>query len=98
MRTTSLATAVALLILGCGIDPSPTAPEDAGLTSPEPGLTLPEPELSLPEPEFAAAVATTNVGTTEDPMPTARSHHRTAPPAEMGLRPRVMLHQLREAV
>ena len=48
MRTTSLAAVLALLIVGCGIDPAPTAPEDSG-------LTLPEPVLTLPEPEFATA-------------------------------------------
>jgi hypothetical protein len=60
MRTTSLAAALALLIVGCGIDPAPTAPE-------EPGLTLSEPEI-------AAAVVATNLWTTKAPMPTARGH------------------------
>jgi N-acetylneuraminic acid mutarotase len=53
-----------LLIVGCGIDPSPTAPEDPGLTSPEPVLPLPEPEF---------VVATTNVWTTKAAMPTLQT-------------------------
>jgi Kelch motif len=66
MRTTSLAAVLALLIVGCGIDPAPTAPE-------EPGAPLPEPALPVSEPEFAAATAPANVWSTKAPMPTPRS-------------------------
>ena len=66
MRSTSLAAALALLIIGCGFDGDPTAPED-------PELTLPNPELALAEPEFAAAAATTNVWTTRAPLPSRRA-------------------------
>ena len=66
MRSTSLAAALALLIIGCGFDGDPTAPED-------PELTLPNPELALAEPELAAAAATTNVWTTRAPLPSRRA-------------------------
>ena len=66
MRRTSLTAALALLIIGCGIDGDPTAPED-------PGLTLPDP-VTLPEPEFAATTLATNVWTTKAPMPTAQRY------------------------
>jgi hypothetical protein len=65
MRLTPRAAALALLIVGCGIDPAPTAPDD-------PGLPFPEPELVPPEPEVAAAATTTNVWTTKAPMRTPR--------------------------
>ena len=66
MRTTSLAAVLALLLIGCGIDAATTAPE-------EPGLTLPEPELSLPDAALAAATAATNIWAKKAPMPTART-------------------------
>ena len=53
MRSTSLGTALALLILGCGMDRDATGPED-------PGLSLPDP-VGVPESEFASATAPTNV-------------------------------------
>lgn len=63
MRRTSLGITLALLIVGCGFDSGPTAPE-AGPTPGEPGV--------LPvEPVIAAAV--TNSWAKKAPMPTARS-------------------------
>src|SRR4051812_47279282 len=62
MRSTSLGAALALLILGCGIDRDATGPDD-------PGLTLLDP-AGLAEPQFASA--TTNIWTTQAPIPTGR--------------------------
>src|SRR6476469_9284572 len=64
VRTTFLTAVLALLTIGCGIDSDPAAPEDLGLTPPEPAV-LPS------EPEFATAA--TNVWTTKAPMRAARS-------------------------
>src|SRR5882724_8399786 len=70
MRSTSLGAVLALLTLGCGLDNDATAPED-------PGLTLPNP-VRFAEPEFASATATTSGWTTGAPMPTGRYFHATA--------------------
>ncbi len=71
MRNMSLGAALALLMVGCGIDGGPTAPED-------PGLTLPEPELLPPDPELAAAAMATNLWTTKAAMPTPRQYFAAA--------------------
>jgi hypothetical protein len=69
MRTTSLAAALALLIVGCGGDPvSPATPDESASGFPEPGLSPAEPDFAA-----ATATATTNLWTTKAPMPTARS-------------------------
>jgi N-acetylneuraminic acid mutarotase len=70
MRGTSLGAAVALLIVGCGIDRDPTGPEDPGLTFPDP--------VTVPEPEFAAAAVATNVWATKAAMPTPRANFAAA--------------------
>jgi len=70
MRSTSLGAVLALLTLGCGLDNDATAPDD-------PGLTLPEP-VRLAEPEFASATATTSGWATGAPMPTGRYFHAAA--------------------
>jgi hypothetical protein len=68
MRTTTLTTALTILLVGCGFDSGPTAPEGAG-------PAVPEPALPVAEPEFAAAQAlSTNVWTTKAPMPTAQRY------------------------
>jgi hypothetical protein len=68
MRTTSLAAALALLLVGCGGDPvAPATPDESGSGFPEPGLSIMEPEFT------AAAAATTNIWTTKARMPTPRA-------------------------
>src|SRR5262245_55942653 len=64
MRPTHLAAALTLLIAGCGLGPSTTAPEEAEVTLPV---------TALPEPVLAAATVATNVWTTKASMPTART-------------------------
>src|SRR5262245_53313596 len=64
MRSTSLGAALALIVLGCGIDRDPTGPEG-------PGVTLPDPS-GVPEPELATAP--TNLWATKAPMPTPRAY------------------------
>ena len=68
MRRTSLGVALALLIVGCGLDGGSTAPE-------EPEIGLPDPVVTLPDLEPAAATAATNFWTTKASMPTPRTSH-----------------------
>src|SRR4051794_30209242 len=69
MRTTTLTAALALLLVGCGFDSSPTAPDDTGLPAPEPAL-------DFPGPQFATAV--TNSWATKAPLPAARYYATAA--------------------
>ena len=65
MRTLPLATAVTLLLAGCGFDSAMTPADESG-------PDIPEPELATPVTEITTAAAVTNAWTTKAPMPTAR--------------------------
>ena len=67
MRTSSLAAALALLVLGCGLENDGTGPQ-------EPGPALPDP-VGLPAPEFATA---SSGWSSRTPMPTGRYFHAAA--------------------
>src|SRR6476661_6003158 len=68
MRSTSLGAAIALLVLGCGLENDATGPQG-------PGPDLPD-FAGLPAPEFAAAPA--SGWSSRAPMPTGRYFHAAA--------------------